>query len=424
MARKKEHVMNGLEIVEALQSITKEKHISLELAITSLEEALSQAGRKSLKYPADVGIEIDRVTGDISAYSFQTVVDLDEQAEKEEEFDPYTQITVDEAREEYDDDTLKAGDIVVEDENLNIVTFGRSAVTLAKQLIMQRVREHERKKVYDDFSERINELVHGTVQQVERGNVILNIGRTEALLPRSEQIRGERYHQGDTVKGVIKEVKDNGKGAQVIISRTAPEFLMRLFENEVPEVFEGVVRITKVVRAPGYRAKVAVETDDPRVDPVGSCVGMRGNRIQAIVREVSNERMDIIANTDEISMLARRVLASTDVKRVFPVGDKKVILLVADDELARAIGREGQNIRLTSKFLDRTVEIFGEEEFEDMSEEEKAKQLTEPEIEIVDEDSIMDDDELAGDALELGDAEPIDGENIAQKIIDEESDQL
>lgn len=421
MARKKAHVMNGLEIVEALQSITKEKNISLELAITSLEEALSQAGRKTLDYPANVGVEIDRETGEISAYSYQTVVDMEELEKNEEAFDPYTQISLEEAREDIDE-KLEPGDEVVEDENLDVSKFGRSAVQIAKQIVMQRVREHERLKVYNDFSERIGELVNGTVQQVEYGNVIINLGRTEALLPRSQQIRGERYHQGDTVKGVIIEVKDNAKGAQVIISRTDPEFLKRLFEIEVPEVFEGVVRITRVVRAPGYRAKVAVETDDPRVDPVGACVGMRGNRIQAIVRELSNERMDIINWTSEISMLARRALASTDVKRVYPVGDNKVVMLVDDDELAKAIGREGQNIRLTSKFLDRTVDIYGEDEFEEMSEEEKAEALMEIPVEMVDAETIVDNEDLAGDTQEVGTTESGDGEDLSQEIIDDEKE--
>jgi N utilization substance protein A len=390
MARKlKKFKMDGVEVLDALVAVTKEKNISRELAKESLCDALSQAAKKYLNTNMNIKFDINEADGQLNSY-YSSIVVADDEIE-----DIYKEIPLSEAQEDYGD--VEIGEELVEELVVDINAFGRSAIQIAKQIIMQRVREFERKRVFDDFSDRIGELVNGTVQQVERGNVIINLGRTEALLPRSLQIRGERYHQGETVKGVIVEVKDNAKGAQVIISRTDEEFLKRLFEIEIPEVFEGVVKITRVERAPGYRAKVAVETDDPRVDPIGSCVGMRGNRIQSIVRELSNERMDIITWSEDTFLLVRRALASADVKRVFPVGDTRVVVLVADEDLARAIGREGQNIRLTSKFIGKQVDIYGEEEFEDFSEDKKTEILTEDEIEEVDEDLILDDETLGED---------------------------
>jgi N utilization substance protein A len=369
MVRKRKFKMNGAEIIEGLKAITKERSISWELASDSLREALSQAARKGMRNAPAIGVEIDRETGDISAYSYQKVV-ADEELE-----DIYQEIPLSEAQEDVDAD-LEIGDEVVFDENLDISEFGRTAVQIAKQIIIQRIREHERTKIYDDFSERIGEMVTGKIRQIERGNIIIDLGRTEALLPKSHQIRGEKFHQGGTVKGVIIDVKDNAKGAQVIISRTSEMFLERLFEIEVPEIFEGVIKITKIVREPGYRAKIAVHTNDDRIDPVGACVGMRGNRIRSIVREVNNERMDIMTWTDEISLLARRALAAVDINRVIPVGKNRIVIIVDDEDLARAIGKEWKNVKLTSRFIGYDIDIFGEDQFEELNEEEKEKLLT------------------------------------------------
>jgi N utilization substance protein A len=199
----------------------------------------------------------------------------------------------------------------------------------------------------------------------------VNLGRTEALLPYKEQIRKERYRQGDPIRGCIVDVKNNPKGPQVIVSRTTPQFLARLFELEVPEIFDKTVKIVKVVRDPGFRSKIAVTTSDDRVDPVGACVGMRGNRVQAIVRELSNERIDIINWTDELSLLVRRVFSPAEVKRVVPVNEKKVVVIIREEDLAQAIGKEGQNIRLASKMLERDIDVYGDEEFAAFTEEER-----------------------------------------------------
>jgi len=237
------------------------------------------------------------------------------------------------------------------------------------------------------------------------------------MLPFKEQIRRERFRQGDTIRGCITEVVDNQKGPQVIISRTSPAFLERLFEIEVPEIFENIVRIIKVVRSPGFRAKVAVTTNDSRVDPVGACVGMRGNRVQAIVRELSNERMDIINWTDEINLLVRRVFSPTEVKRVIPVGDTKVVVIVNEDNLAQAIGREGQHIRLASKFLDKEIDIYGDEEFEEFTDEQRDEILTEQ----IEDEEVPEGDESTEEEQEILDEE--ESEEDEDEDNDEEEDE-
>jgi N utilization substance protein A len=223
----------------------------------------------------------------------------------------------------------------------------------------------------------VGELITGTVQQIDKGNILINLGRTEAILPYKEQIHKERYRQGDTLRGCIIDVRNNTKGPQVIVSRTCPEFLARLFELEVPEIFDKTVKIIKVVRDPGFRSKIAVTTSDDRVDPVGACVGMRGNRVQAIVRELSNERIDIINWTEELSLLVRRVFSPAEVKRVIPVGEKKIVVIIKEENLAQAIGKEGQNIRLASKMLEREIDVYGDEEFGAFTEEKKNELVSE-----------------------------------------------
>jgi N utilization substance protein A len=397
--KKKDESAKGLDIAAALSAVTKEKSISMDLVLDSLKDALASAAKKYLNNAINVEVVVDREKGVIEAFTLQYVVD--------EVKDPEKEIHIDEARKI--DTDLEIGDEVVGE--LDIHEFGRSAIQTAKQIIMQRVREHEREKIFADYSERIGELVTGTVQQIDKGNILVNLGRTEALLPFKEQIKKERYRQGDTIRGVILEVKNNLKGPQVIISRTIPVFLERLFEIEVPEIFEKIVRIIKVVRAPGYRAKVAVTTNDSRVDPVGACVGMRGNRVQAIVRELSNERMDIINWTDEINLLVRRVFAPTEVKRVIPVGINKIVVIVLEEDLAQAIGKEGQNIKLASKLIDKEIDIFGDEEFEGFTDEQRAKILSE-EAETGDEEEAGNDEDAEGETEATGeDGAEDDGES-------------
>ena len=362
--KKKAENVKALDIATALSGVTKEKSISMDLVIDTLKDALCTAAKRYLVKPTNVEVKIDREKGLIEVYTRQTVVETVLDAEKH--------ITLDEAKKI--DPDLEVGDELIQD--LDVDLFGRSAIQTAKQVIIQRVREAEREKIFSDYSERIGELVTGSVQQIDKGNILINLGRTEAILPYKEQIHKERYRQGDTIRGCIVDVRSNTKGPQVIISRTAPEFLARLFELEVPEIFDKTVKIIKVVRDPGFRSKIAVSTSDDRVDPVGACVGMRGNRVQAIVRELSNERIDIINWTSELSLLVRRVFSPAEVKRVAPVGDKKIVVIIKEENLAQAIGKDGQNIRLASKMLEKEIDVYGDEEFAAFTEEKRAELIS------------------------------------------------
>jgi N utilization substance protein A len=374
MKRKnKNENVKGLDIAAAISGVTKEKSISMDLVIDTLKDALSTAAKRYLGKPATVEAKVDREKGLIEVYTRQLVAEV--------VVDPETQITLEEAKTI--DPDLEVGDEVIQD--LDIDLFGRTAIQTAKQVILQRVREAEREKIFTDFSERVGELVTGTVQQIDKGNILINLGRTEAILPYKEQIHKERYRQGDTIRGCIVDVRNNPKGPQVIISRTCPEFLARLFELEVPEIFDKTVKIVKVVRDPGFRSKIAVTTTDERVDPVGACVGMRGNRVQAIVRELSNERIDIINWTEELSLLVRRVFSPAEVKRVIPVGTKKIVVVIKEENLAQAIGKEGQNIRLASKMLEKEIDVYGDEEFAGFTEDKRNELVIEGYVPVAEE---------------------------------------
>jgi N utilization substance protein A len=418
MKRKsKNESVKALDIVAAIGSVTKEKSISMDLVIETLRDALCTAAKRYLGKPTNVEVKVEKEKGLIEVYTRQTVVETIVDPEKEISFEEAKKI----------DPELEVGDELMQD--LDIDLFGRTAIATAKQVIIQRVREAEREKVFADYSERIGELVTGTVQQIDKGNILVNLGRTEALLPYKEQIRKERYRQGDPIRGCIADVKNNPKGPQVIISRTAPQFLARLFELEVPEIFDKTVKIVKVVRDPGFRSKIAVTTSDDRVDPVGACVGMRGNRVQAIVRELSNERIDIINWTDELSLLVRRVFSPAEVKRVVPVNEKKIVVIIREEDLAQAIGKEGQNIRLASKMLERDIDVYGDEEFAAFTEDERnaiqsgvpVKSADEEPAEAAAEGAAVPDDAVAGDeagADAVADVGVVDPEAAVETLVE------
>jgi len=433
LAKKDKELKKGNELALFLAELAKdskafnpEKGASLDQVLELLEESLAAAAQKSLADKPDVSVKINKNTGEIAAYSYLTVVADDEME------NPYTQITVSEAREEeareeygYGDEEIEVGYQIILEENLDVSKFGRMAMLHTKQLLSQRIKDHEREKIKADFSERVGELTSGDVRHLEKGNVIIDLGKTDATLPRNQQIKGDRYAQGDRVKGIISEVKDTPKGAQVILSRTSPVFLQRLLEVEVPEIFQKVVHIVKVERNPGYRAKVALETKDNRVDPVGACLGMRGSRIQTIVRELSNERIDVFVWSDDAVTLAKRALASAKVSNVIPVDAKKVVIVVPDEELAKAIGKDGSNIKLTSRFLDKEVLIYGEDEFDDLSEEERAKILS-PKgegVKIADADNVIFNEEIGDDDVhELGKEENAE-ESVGTQLVEKGASQ-
>ena len=279
----------------------------------------------------------------------------------EEIDDPDTDIALEEAQIEFGDE-VEVGDEVRWE--LPLEDFGRNAILVAKQILVQKVREAERAQIFEEYKDRVNEIIVGTVQQVDRGNVLVNLGRTEALMPYREQIRGEKLHQGKTVRAFIIEVLDSAKGPQVILSRSHPGFLKALFEQEVPEIQEGIVEIKAVAREPGTRSKIAVVSNDDRVDPVGSCVGMKGSRVQAVTRELAGERVDIVPWSAEPSLLISRALSPAIVSNIILHRERgEATVVVNEDQLSKAIGKEGKNVRLAAKLTEWKIDLVSAREY-------------------------------------------------------------
>ncbi|HAO98991.1 MAG TPA: transcription termination factor NusA, partial [Fibrobacteres bacterium] len=351
-------------ILENLTLIAKSKNLDNGAVVSTLQEALVNAARKYLNLQKNIEAEVDPKAGEIKVYLRVTVVDDypdvpgDMSAEDVAAFDEKYML-VEEAHE-YNEDAV-AGDYL--EMEIPVENFGRAAIQAAKQMLLQKVRDAEREKIFEDYQHKVGTMVSGSVQQVDRGNILISLGKTEGILPLKEQIRKERYRQGDTVRVLIANVSTNVKGPQVLLSRTHPDLLARLFELEVPEINDGVVTIKGVARDPGFRAKIAVSTKDDRIDPVGACVGMKGNRVQAIVRELSNERIDIIHWSEDLSVYIRRSLSPANIRQITDIGDGRVVVIVADEDLSQAIGRGGQNVRLASKMVGRELDIYGQTEF-------------------------------------------------------------
>jgi transcription termination/antitermination protein NusA len=360
------------EIFENLNLIAKSKNLGPEVVVTTLQQSLINAAKKYLNLAKNIEAEIDKDTGEIHVFLRVNVVedypDVDPALTPEEvaAFDERYMLVAE--AQEYNEDAV-AGDYL--EMEIPIENFGRAAIQSAKQILLQKVRDAERDKIFEDYQHRIGTLVSGTVQQVDRGNILVNLGKTEGIIPLKEQIRKERYRQGDTIRAYIANVSTNTKGPQILLSRTHPEFLAELFKLEVPEIYDGIVQIKAVARDPGFRAKIAVTTKDDRIDPVGACVGMKGNRVQAIVRELSNERIDIIHWSDDQSTYIRRALSPANLKQISDIGDGRVVVIVGDEDLSQAIGRGGQNVRLASKMIGKELDIYGQTEFGNMPPEEK-----------------------------------------------------
>ncbi len=365
------------DIFESLNLIAKSKNLGPEVVVSTLEQSLVMAARKYLDLQKNIEAEIDREAGEIHVYLRVTVVEDYPEVDPEMTAEEVLAIDegymlVDEAREYNEEANI--GDYL--EMEIPIENFGRTAIQTAKQMLLQKVRDAERDKIFEEYQHRIGTMVSGTVQQIDRGNILINLGKTEGIIPIKEQIRKERYRQGDTIRAYIANVSTNTKGPQILLSRTHPDFLAKLFELEVPEINDGIVQIRGVSRDPGYRAKIAVNTKDDRIDPVGACVGMKGNRVQAIVRELSNERIDIIHWTDDLNLYIKRALSPANMKQITDIGDGRVVVIVNDEDLSQAIGRGGQNVRLASKLIGRELDIFGVTEFGQMPPEEKEALLT------------------------------------------------
>jgi transcription termination/antitermination protein NusA len=340
------------DILEAIGQIARDKNVNRELIAETIKAGLLSAAKKRFGNSDNILVDIDLNTGAISMEAVWDVV-------KEVEDDTH-ELSLKDAKKL--DPTAKIGQKV--SEPLRFEEFGRHAIHSAKQSLIQKVKEAERDKVYEDYRQRINEVVTGNVQQVMHGDIYVNLGRAEAIVPQKYQIRRERYHQGNTIRAIIADVKRDAKGPQIILSRTDPKLLAKLFEIEVPEIYEGVVEIKGVARKAGERSKIAVYSTDPHIDPVGACVGIKGSRVQGIVKELSNERIDIIQYSDDISTYLARALSPAVAKRVdVDRVNGKLTAVVDDDQLSLAIGKGGINAELASQLTGLNVEIISQSQF-------------------------------------------------------------
>jgi N utilization substance protein A len=351
------------EILLVVDSVSNEKGVSPDIIFDALELALATATKKRYGDDAELRVKIDQETGEYDTYRRWLLIEDD----AEMEF-PSAQITVSAAQ--IDEPDLQVGDYV--EEQVESVAFGRIAAQTAKQVIVQKVREAERAQIVDAYRSRVGELVSGQVKKVTREAVIVDLGNNaEALLPRDEWIPRETFRMGDRLRALLKDVRPEVRGPQLALSRTAPEMLVELFKIEVPEIADGIIEIMGSARDPGSRAKIAVKTNDGRIDPVGACVGMRGSRVQAVSGELGNERIDIVPWDDNVAQLAINAMAPAEVVSIVVDEETNSMdIAVGEDNLAQAIGRGGQNVKLASELTGWTLNIMTEDEASDKHEQE------------------------------------------------------
>lgn len=339
----------NLELKKALDQISKDKGLDRDMLVDTLEDAVRTSVIRRYGDNLDVEVSYNDDTGEIEVYQFKIVVNEIE--------DPVTQITLEEAKNH--DPSVQLDDEM--GFRLKVEELGRIAAQSAKQVIIQRMRDAEQEIIFEEYKDRIGEIVSGIVQRRDKGGWIINLGRTEALLPKDEQIPREHYKRGDRVQALIIDVRKEGRGPQVIISRAHRDYMAALFRREVPEVDDGTVQIMGVARDPGSRAKVTVLSRERDVDPVGACVGVRGSRIQNIVQELHGERIDIVIWSPEITTYARNALAPAIISRItVDEAENLLEVTVPDDQLTSAIGRKGQNVKLAAKLLGWKIDIFTE----------------------------------------------------------------
>ncbi|WP_353095269.1 transcription termination factor NusA [Tissierella praeacuta] len=343
--------MNG-DFIDALHEIEKEKGISKDVIFDALESALISSYKKNFNASQNVEVEMDRTTGKVKVLALKEVVETIE--------NEYLEISLDDAKEI--DDRFQIGDIIKIE--ITPKDFGRIAAQTAKQVVIQRIRDAERDVIYDDFVNRENEIITGLVQRISKNNVYIDLGKTEGILPPSEQIEGEEYNQGDRIKLLISEVKKTTKGPQIILSRSHPNLIKRLFELEVPEINDGIVEIYSIAREAGSRTKISVFSKDPNVDPLGSCVGFKGSRVKVIVDELKGEKIDIVIWSKEIGeFIANSLSPSKVVNVIVDEKEKSAIVVVPDYQLSLAIGKEGQNARLAAKLTNWKIDIKSESQY-------------------------------------------------------------
>ena len=342
---------NKLELLQIADAVAREKTIDRGIVIAAMEDAIQKAARSRYGAETDVRAEIDAKSGEIKLQRLLEVVEAVEE--------PAIQISLEDARAR--NPAAQVGDFI--SEPLPPLEFGRIAAQSAKQVIMQKVREAERDRQYEDFKDRIGEIVNGTVKRVEYGNVIVDLGRGEAIIRRDELIPRENFRYGDRVRAYIYDVRREQRGPQIFLSRTHPQFMAKLFTMEVPEIYDGIIELRAVARDPGSRAKIAVISNDSSIDPVGACVGMRGSRVQAVVGELQGERIDIIPWSPDPATFIVNALQPAEVTKVVLDEDaQRIEVVVPDDQLSLAIGRRGQNVRLASQLTGWDIDILTEDE--------------------------------------------------------------
>lgn len=344
----------GKEILQVAEAVSNEKGVPQDIIFEALEAALATAAKKRYEEEADMRVVIDRETGDYETFRCWEVVDDDTLALLG------TQFTLEEAHEQ--DPKLVAGD--THQEQVENVEFGRIAAQTAKQVIVHKVREAERAKVVDEYRDRVGQLLNGTVKRVTRDNIIVDLGgNAEAIMPREEIVGREVYRVNDRVRAILLEVNPEARGPQLLLSRACNEILIELFKIEVPEIAEEIIEIRAAARDPGSRAKIAVKTNDGRIDPVGACVGMGGSRVQAVSNELNNERVDIIVWDDNPAQMVINAMAPAEVESIVVEEESRTMdVAVAEDNLAQAIGRSGQNVRLASELTGWTINVMSVEE--------------------------------------------------------------
>ncbi len=356
--------MVNRELIEVFSEIAREKNVERSELATILEELFLYVIEKEYGDSSNCSCIVNLDKGEIEIYAEKTIV---------EEIDDYkVEITMEDAIEkEPDASDLEVGDVFVE--VIDPRMFGRRLVITAKQFFAQRLRDVERNYIYEDYANRVGEIVIGVVHQVQRDGIFINIEQAELRMPKSEQIHSERYRRGETVRAVIKSVEVTPKGPDIVVSRSDNHFLYKLFELEVPEIEDGIIDIRSIARHPGERAKIIVRSNDRRIDPVGACVGMRGSRIQAIVRELNNEKIDIVNYSEQVEILVSRALSPAKPVQLF-IDDEKnyCVALFDDDDLDAAIGRNGMNINLASKITDYRIDAYGVKQYERIQEDQKS----------------------------------------------------
>jgi N utilization substance protein A len=386
------------ELIHVIDQISKEKGISKEMVVEAVESALVSAAKK--KYGAQrIAVQIDPKRGDIIMYAYKKVV--------AEVSNPDEEITLEEAQTLYPDAQME-GEVPLQ---VEFQGFGRIAAQTARQVIVQKVREAEREVILKEFNDKIGQLVNGIVLRHEKGAYYIDLGKTEAVLPAREQVPRESYRRGDRVRAFVLEVRDTSKGPQVVLSRAHPDFVSRLFEMEVPEIYENIVEIKGVVREAGDRTKIAVASKDSQVDPVGACVGMKGSRVQAVVRELRGEKIDIIPWSEDPRIFIAKALSPAVVEKVgVTEEDRSALTVVADSQLSLAIGKKGQNVRLAAKLTGWKIDILSESEYDQERQKEREQEI---EAAIVEETRKLAEEHEAAENLEAeaagttaGDSQP------------------